>query len=171
MRRVHTPTRVWLVRIFPRQRGGGPLFHKERFEELEIHYGRSGQIKPLWLIDVSFVPLCKMWWGSSHGCQMSAGESLAKLIWFTSCVDGAIQMICLTMAIINHRQPEGTANTHGKESGLAHRSTRGLCMGWAHVYKLYKCTLCQCVCCDCSRVYLSRFSCVFARVGVSDCVK
>lgn len=38
-------------------------------------------------------------------------------------------MICLAMAVINHRQPEGTASTHGKESGVAHQSSHRVCMG------------------------------------------
>ncbi|TNN67644.1 hypothetical protein EYF80_022108 [Liparis tanakae] len=37
--------------------------------------------------------------------------------------DGATQMICRAAAVINHRQPEGTARTHGRESGVAPRST------------------------------------------------
>ncbi|KAJ4931503.1 hypothetical protein JOQ06_025798 [Pogonophryne albipinna] len=48
--------------------------------------------------------------------------------------DGATQMICLAMAVINHRQPEGTASTHGKESGVAQRSTHSAMCGHGSTY-------------------------------------
>lgn len=60
-------------------------------------------------------------------------------------------MICLGMAVINHYQPEGTANTHGKESGVAHQSThRAVC-------------ICGHMCTRCTNVY-------FVNVCLYECV-
>lgn len=125
--------------FFPRQMWQSLI--KESLDETDINplNWRSNKIIQ-GLIDVSFVPL---WKNPTYGysCQMSVWESLANLIWFTSCVDRATQMICLAMAIINHRQPEGTASTHGKASGWHIKAPTGLFM-------------CEHVCARVVRIYI-----------------
>ena len=66
-------------------------------------------------------------------------------------------MICLAMAVINHRQPEGTASTHGKESGVAHQGTQRAVYVWALVQILCKCVFCKCLCMN---VHMSDCVCV-----------
>lgn len=63
-------------------------------------------------------------------------------------------MICLAVAVINHRQPEGTASTHGKESGVARQSTHRAVYVWAPVHVL------------CANVYCVRVcGCVYEKCG------
>ena len=110
--------------------------------------GTDGQIKSFWdLLMFSLSLRSRPDRVLAAGCQMSAWESLVKLIWFTSCVDEATQMICLSMAVINHRQPEGTASMHGKESGVAHHSSHRACVcRCGHVRTHCTNVYCKCVC-------------------------
>lgn len=75
-------------------------------------------------------------------------------------------MICLAVAVINHRQPEGTASTHGKESGWHSKAPIGLFMyGHLCTYSLqmYIQYTRMCVC-----VSVSMCVCVEEKNGVGD---